>query len=184
MKKAHHIKVLDALSGKLSGAKSATVVNYQGLATKDLQVLRAELSKVGGTFTVVKNTLLKLALDKTQAGQDIPTNALDGPTAIILAKDDEVAPLSALAKFAKERALPKLKFGVFDNVIVDSEKLEILSKLPNKTTLYAQLIGTIAGPAYGLVGTLNANLQMLVYIFDQRSRQQANLLKAVITNGK
>lgn len=180
MNKAQKVKVLETLSGNLSSAKSATVVNYQGLATKDLQVLRSELNKVGGTFTVVKNTLLKLALEKTQDNiQDIPANIFDGPTAVVLAKDDEVAPLQSLAKFAKEKSLPKFKFGIFDNAIIDSEKLDILSKLPNKATLYGQLVGTLVSPVYGLVGTLSSNMQSLVYILGQRVKQQ----EAVITNG-
>lgn len=170
MKKAQKVEVLETLSGNLTRAKSATVVGYQGLTVKDLQALRAELNKVGGTFTVVKNTLLNLALGKNH---EVPTGALDGPTAIVLAKDDEVAPLQSLAKFAKEKSLPKLKFGVFDNVIIDAQKLDILSKLPNKTTLYGQLVGTLIGPAYGLVGVLNANLQSLVYILDQRAKKLA-----------
>lgn len=174
MKKAQKVEVLETLSGSLTRAKSATVVNYQGLTMKDLQALRTELNKVGGTITVVKNTLLKLALKSTFGTSDtFPASSFDGPTAVVLAKDDEVAPLTSLAKFAQEKALPKLKFGVFDNVIIDAKKLDILSKLPSKNTLYGQLVGTLVGPAYGLVGALNSSMQSLVYMLDQRAKKLA-----------
>lgn len=172
MKRLEKEQAVEQLAQDLKEAKSVTVVDYQGLGVKDLQGLRGELAKVGGSFTVVKNTLLKIALKNAGTTTEDET-FFDGPTAIITAKEDEIAPLQVLAKMIKERELPKLKFGVFDSNLVNTANLNVLSKLPGKTTLYSQLVGTLVGPAYGLVGTLNAGLQQLVYILDQRSKQVA-----------
>ena len=43
-----------------------------------------------------------------------------------------------------------------------------LSKLPSKLELLVKLMQQIQGPAYGLVRTLNGNIQKLVYVLQAR----------------
>lgn len=169
MNKAQKVEVLENLANQLKVAKSATVVDYKGMTMSDLQSLRAALSPVGGKFTVVKNTLLRLALEKE--GNKPEDSLLEGQTALIVAKEDEIAPLQALAKYLKTKELPALKFGVFEGKLVNTQDLTTLSKLPGKQTLYEQLVGSLAGPVYGLVGALQGNLQKLVYILNVHAQQ-------------
>ena len=183
MNKQQKVEVLENLTNQLKNTKSATIVDYKGMTMTDLQALRSALSPVGGSFTVVKNTLLRLALKNSFAGGASSTSdtfgtfdssAFEGQTALILSSDDEIAPLQALAKHLKTSEKPALKFGIFDGKIVDTNDLTILSKLPGKQTLYGQLVGSLAGLSYGLVGVLNANLQMLVSVLGQREKQLSN----------
>jgi large subunit ribosomal protein L10 len=96
---------------------------------------------------------------------------LNGPTAVVFANSDEIAPLQLIGKTIKEMEKPELKFGLFDSKFLDAQSLTVLSKLPGKQVLYGQLVSSLSGPAYGLVGVLNANLQQLVYILEQRRQQ-------------
>lgn len=169
MNKTQKIEVLENLTNQLKVAKSATVVDYKGMTMTDLQTLRESLSAVGGSLNVVKNTLLKIALEKSIGKSD--DLVIDGPTALILSHDDEIAPLQALAKYLKTKELPALKFGVFEGKLVNTQDLTTLSKLPGKQTLYEQLVGSLAGPVYGLVGALQGNLQKLVYILNVHAQQ-------------
>src|SRR5687768_4115401 len=104
MKKAKKVEVLASLEKQLKTTKSATVVDYKGMTMTDLQTLRESLSTVGGSFNVVKNTLLKIALEKTiksnasDTSNDSDALIIEGQTALILSTDDEIAPLQALAK--------------------------------------------------------------------------------------
>ncbi|MBI4033210.1 MAG: 50S ribosomal protein L10, partial [Candidatus Blackburnbacteria bacterium] len=140
------------------------VVNYQGIPVKEQEKLRRDLGKVGGHFQVVKNTLLKRAFENAKVKDGLPRDeVLRGPTAVVLANDDELAPLQILGKLIRATAFPQLKFGIFGGDILDSEKLQRLAQLPAKNVLFGQLVGTMASPMYGLVGTLQGNLQKLVY---------------------
>ena len=125
---------------------------------------------------MVKNTLLRLALKNTFDTFDtfntFDTSALEGQIALIVAKDDEVAPLQALAEYLKGADKPVLKFGVFEDKLINTEDLNTLSKLPGKPTLYGQLVGSLSVPTYGLVGVLQGNLQKLVYILDAKVKMQ------------
>ena len=138
MKKSEKPFVVEDLAARLKDAKSVAVIDYQGLATKQLNELRTKIKAVGGVFMVAKNTLLKLAFESargTRGTLDSRDTLLTGPTAVVFAEQDEIAPLQIIGKAIKESGLPKLKFGIFDNDIVDSAKLLTLSSLPGKNNI-------------------------------------------------
>jgi large subunit ribosomal protein L10 len=172
MKKAEKVIFVDNLKAELKDAKSAVLINYSGLAVKPQQELKARLAEVGGKMIVVKNTLLSRAADS--AGFDsknLTTEILSGQTALIIATDDPIAPIQVLGKFAKEFEVPKFKVGMVDGSFQDTESLTKLSALPGRDALLGQFLGTLMGVQYGVVGTLNANLQKLVYVLDTASKK-------------
>ena len=122
-------------------------------------------------MVVVKNTLLKRASEaaKLDPGM-VKDEVLQGQTALVVAKSDPVGPIQVLGKFAKEFSLPKFKVGVVDGTFEDEAALTKLSTLPGRDILLGQLLGALVASEYGLVGTLNANLQKLVYILDQKAK--------------
>lgn len=160
------------LTTELKGAKSVVLVNYAGLGVKSQQELKSRLSAVDGRMIVVKNTLLKIA--GKEAGVDEKAMADDilvGQTALVIASGDAIAPLQVLGKFAKEFSVPKFKVGVIDGSFQDEASLAKLSTLPGRDALLGQFLGTLMGVQYGLVGTLNANLQKLVYVLSEASKK-------------
>lgn len=176
MKKSEKPFVVEDLTKRFEDAKSAVALDYQGLTVKDSEKLRRQISEAGGKLVVAKNTLLKLALKNAKVAKVVKVeeveNELQGPTAVVFAEGDEIAPLQKLGKFILEKGLPKLKFGIFGTEIFDAEKLLALSKLPSRNVLLARLMGTIASPSYGLVSMLNANMQRLVYILSAKAKQE------------
>ncbi len=173
MIKSDKPQVVEDLTKSLKTAKSVTVINYQGISNKALGDLRQKVREVGGTFIVAKNTLVKRALTDSGLKLDsVAEDGLNGPTAVIFAQDDEIAPLQIIGNSIKETEFPKLKFGIFDSMFLNADRLLALSKLPTKNVLQAQLLGALIGPKYGMVGALKGNLSKLVYILDQRTKQQ------------
>ena len=157
------------LSEVLKGAKSIILVDYSGLSVPMQQELKKKLKEVGAKMVVVKNTLFKLAGKDAKVLDNVLTDTvLTGQTALVLALEDPVAPLGILAKFAQEYEVPQLKVGIVEGSFQDKESLDVLSKLPGKDVLLIQTVGAIAAPAYGLVGTLQTNLQKLTYILDSK----------------
>ena len=172
MKKLEKKAFADKLGGELKSAKSVILVNYAGLGVKAQQELKVRLSEVGGRMIVVKNTLLKIAGEAAGIDKEILTESiLVGQTAVILASDDPVAPIQVLGKFAKEFEVPKFKVGVVEGSFQNESSLTKLSSLPGRDALLGQLLGTLMGPMYGITGTLNANLQKLVYVLDTASKK-------------
>lgn len=167
MRKADKPLIVDKLAKQIQEAKSVTVLDYQGMPNKQLNELRQKVREASGIFTVSKNSLIKRAFEQAKVKIE---PELAGPTAIIFAENDEVAPLQVLGKSIMESGLPRLKFGIFSSEFLGMEKVLALSKLPSKNVLLSRLLGTLIAPKYNLFQVLNANLQKLVYILEHRSK--------------
>jgi large subunit ribosomal protein L10 len=172
MLKNQKIEFVDKLKEELKDTKGVVLVNYTGLAVKPQQELKTRLAAVGGRMIVVKNTLLLRALETAGFDlKDLEGDILTGQTAIVIATEDAVAPVQVLGKFAKEFEVPKFKVGLVEGSFQDTAALTKLATLPGRDALLSQVLGTLMGLEYGLVGTLNGNLQKLVYILDQASKK-------------
>ncbi|HLE48412.1 MAG TPA: 50S ribosomal protein L10 [Patescibacteria group bacterium] len=170
MKKAEKVYFVDNLSATIKSATGVVLIDYTGLAVKQQQELKKRLRGVGATMTVSKNTLFKLAADKAESPKEISTDTvLEGPTALVVTEGDPIAALQVLDKFAKEFEIPSLKVGVIEGLFQDKNALLTLSKLPGKSALQAAVLGAIQAPVYGLLGTLQGNLQKLVFILKTKS---------------
>ncbi len=147
------------------------LVNYTGLNVKAQQDLKRRLKEAGGRMVVVKNTLLKRAIENAGLDKETSTDEiLSGQTAIVLAYDDPIAPIQALGKFAKEFELPKFKVGIVEGSFQNADALNKLSILPGRDALLGQVLGSLVSNLYGLVGTLQNPLQTLVYTLDQKAK--------------
>lgn len=178
MKKIEKQFFVENLKAELKDAKSVVLVNYAGLTVKSQQELKKRLGEVGGKMVVVKNTLLSRAAESAGLKKEnLEGDVLKGQTALIIATDDVVAPIQVLGKFAKEFVntdgdpVPKFKVGIVEGSFQDSAALAKLSTLPGRDALLSQVLGTLMGLPYGLVGTLNGNLQKLVYILSEASKK-------------
>ncbi|QQS39374.1 50S ribosomal protein L10 [Candidatus Woesebacteria bacterium] len=170
MNKVSKEKFVSDLAKEIKAASCVVLVDYMGLTVKLQQALKSELSKVNATMVVVKNTLFKLAAEKADAPKETTDTALVGPTAMVITTGDPIAPLQVLGKFSKVNELPQFKIGIVENVFQNSETLLKLSTLPGKDALFAQALGAIAAPLYGIVGTLNAPMQKLVYVLSEAAK--------------
>jgi len=173
MKKQEKSFFIDNLAAELKDATGVVLVNYSGMDVKSQQKLKKSLKEVDAKMVVVKNTLLKLAGEK--AGIDksfLEIEVLEGQNALVISTKDPVTPISILGKFSKENESPKLRFGIVDGTFQDTKTLEMLSTLPGKDVLMSQVLGSLLSNLYNLTGTLNANLQNLVSILDQKSKSK------------
>ena len=171
MKKADKPIFVENLSEKLVSATGYVLVDFNGLTVKLQQDLKKRLREVDATMEVVKNSLFKLAAGKAKSPTEIATDTvLQGPTAIVITKSDPISILQVISKFAKESEMPQLKVGVIENSFQDKTSLEKLATLPGKQVLQMQVIGAIQAPTYGLVGTLQGNIQKLLYMLDQKAK--------------
>jgi large subunit ribosomal protein L10 len=158
------------LTEKLKDAKSLILTDYRGLTVDQISELREKVKESGGELEVVKNTLLARAA--TEAKVKFEENSLAGPTAVIWAWDDEIAPIKAVYSFSKEAGLPEIKSGLFGNEVILPDKIKELARLPGLEGLRAKLVGTLSSPTYGLVNSLNWNLKKLVYILKARQESK------------
>lgn len=185
MKKSEKILVVEDLTARLGDAKSIVLTDITGLRVNDQNRLRRMLNEVDAKLLVVKNTLLSRALGQAHHIKHLTSNlkpVLSGQTAIIISQANEVEPLQALGKFIKKLEMPRLKVGIISGNIYDETSLVQISKLPGREVLAAQVVGALTNPLYNLVGTLQGNLQKLVYLLSEVSKSANQNVSAPVAS--
>ena len=170
MNKQNKTDLIKDLAPKLKASTSIVFVNYAGLSVTLQKKLKDQLKAIGSDMTVVKNTLIRLA--GKEAGIDesvLSDEVLSGQTAVIMTEEDAVAPIQIIGKFVKENQIPNFKMGIVEGNVQNKEGLVKISTLPTKDVLFSQVVGSLQSSMYGLVGTLNGNMQKLVYILKEVS---------------
>lgn len=142
------------LAEKLKGSCAGVIVDYKGITVADDTVLRRNLREAGVEYTVVKNTMLKLAIK--EAGLEGLADVLEGTTAIAMSKEDPIAAAKVLGEFAEKNKQFTIKAGFMDGEIMDAEKVIALGKLPSKDGLVSMLLSVLVAPVRGMAVALNA----------------------------
>jgi len=146
--------IVAALTDRLNNACAGVIVDYKGINVADDTALRKELREAGVEYTVVKNTLLRLAIASTQLN-GLET-VLDGTTAIATSADDYVAAARILSKFADTHKEFNIKNGFLDQEVIDTTKIAGLAKLPSREVLLAQVLGAFQAPISAFARAIQA----------------------------
>jgi large subunit ribosomal protein L10 len=162
---------IEALRQKIGSSKNLFFTNYAGLTVGDITKLRNELRKDGSsTYGVVKNSLFSIAAGDDLAGKF--ESYLTGPTAIVFAGEDPVAPAKALKTFGDANKPVEVKAAYIDGQLVDAKGVAQLAALPPKIELLSRLVGSLKSPISGLVYVLSGNQSGLVRVLNQVREQK------------
>jgi large subunit ribosomal protein L10 len=164
-------RVVEQLAERLRSAETLMVADYRGLTMPQIDELRSRLLEAGARFTVVKNTLTKLAAEQAGATDVLPL--IDGPTAIAFLEvdGDPVAVAKVLNEAARANDVLVIRGGVLEGTAVGDGEIRQLATLPPADVLRAQLAGAVAAPLTTIVGLFTAPLRDLVGVIDARIRQ-------------
>jgi len=144
MKREQKSSLISMVQEKLSSSNGIFVVENRGLSVKETEALRNALRPITHMFKVVKNRLMKRALDGTSFST--VADFLKKPTAVVLA-DDPFAVAKALAAFADSHPNLSIVGGHMDgNLLSQSEVLEI-SKLPSMDEIRGTIARILVEPA-------------------------------------
>ncbi|HCL58198.1 MAG TPA: 50S ribosomal protein L10 [Spirochaetia bacterium] len=132
------------------------ITEFRGLTVADITGLRTKLRETGCVYQIVKNNILKIALNnKSIAELD---SVLVGPNAVLFAADP-ISAAKVLKEFLKEKANTdklKIKAGVSEGKIVDSAYINQLGDLPSKEELLSRLLRVLNNPVQKLAVALKA----------------------------
>ncbi len=148
--------IVDEVTGQLQEFSSVYLTNYSGLTVEHSNELRKKFRASNVQFRVVKNTLLRRAMEEVGGFEGIYDH-LDGPTAVALS-DEPAAPARVLKDFAEGpgEGLPALKGAFIDGAIYGADALDVLSKLKSKDELIGDILGLLLSPMPNVIGSLQA----------------------------
>ena len=147
-------QIVQEIKAKIENSQSFVIIDYKGLTVAQDTEFRSEFRKNDVEYKVLKNTLVRKALN--ELGYTEFDEALNGPSAFAFGTTDAVAPAKVAAEGVKKYNKMQVKCGMFDKKYADAATCEAMSKVPNKETLLAMLVSVLSAPMRGLAVALNA----------------------------
>lgn len=160
MERTKKQKVVEELGAKFNRMNSMFIAEYSGLKVSQMTKLRKELRSVDAELNVVKNTLLNIASEGTNA--QALKDSFSGPNAIVCIYKDPVGAAKVITGFLKEMPQLKLKAGFLGKQAITPEDVLKLATLPSRELLIAKLMGLLQGTPQRFVYALSGNLSKLM----------------------
>lgn len=144
--------VVAEVSAQVAEAQAIILAEYRGLEVGNLTQLRAQARKSGVYLRVLKNTLVRRAIDGTPFSG--LSDEMVGPLMFGISTDP-VAAAKVMNDFAKSNDKFVIKAGAMPNQVMDANGVKALATMPSREELLAKLLGTMQAPIAKFVRTLN-----------------------------
>ena len=153
------------LRENLDGVTTLFLLENHGLNVNDVNRLRSEVRKTEATYKVVKNTVVRLAVEGTEMEGITPF--LIGPKVLAYTDGDGVALAKVLKDFIKNH--PELQFeqAFLEGQILEAKEAEKIAELPSREELITKLVYLLQSPIRRLAVALNAPLQQFANVVGQ-----------------
>ena len=151
------------LTELLSNAKTTVYARYQGLTVAELQELRKAAREAGVKIKVVKNRLVRVAMNEIAVYKDTDTTGLTGQLLYAVSSDDEVIPAKVLANFAKTHEALELAGGFSDlGNALSADDVKALAAMPSKNEMIASVVMTLLSPVNDVVSATSGSLSGII----------------------
>jgi len=165
-------ELTEELAVRLRDAETIFLTDFTGLDVKAMTELRSELRAQGLAYRVVKNTLARRAIEGLELEE--LEEYLVGPTGLLLAGADPVAPARIIRDFAKKHdSRPAVKIALIDRRPVTPESVEAMADLPSRDELFGFIAGGLTAAVGGIAGVLNAVIRDIAYMIEGVAEKQA-----------
>lgn len=154
MARADKVAAVAELTDRFRSSSGAMLTEYRGLTVAQLAELRRSLGD-NATFTVVKNTLTKIAAKDAGLEEEI-SRLLSGPSAIAFVEGDVVETAKGLRDFARANPMLVIKGGVVDGAALSPEEISRLADLEPRDVILAKLAGALQASMARAAATFNA----------------------------
>ena len=144
------------LKAKIDGAAAGVLVSYKGINVADDTKLRKELREAGVEYAVIKNSLIRFAVQGTAL--EGLSEVLEGTTALAISKDDPIVAANLLNKFAESTKNKEfqIKGGFVEGKLMSKEQMQQIAKLPGREGMLSMFAGALTSTLSGLAVAMQA----------------------------
>ena len=150
-------QVVSDIVKKFQDAQSVIIVNYSGLTVEQVTGLRAQFRAAGVEYVVLKNTLVRRALQELNIeGLD---EVLNGPSAFAFGMNDPVSPAKIISDVINKNSkleVLSIKAGLLGTEVMSMDQIKSLAETPSREVLLARFIGSLQSSIAGFVRVLDA----------------------------
>ena len=173
MTKEQKQSAINDLSEKLDSNGVIYITDISELDAMATSALRRQCHAKDVKLSVVKNTLLKKAMENVK-GKDFTElyEVLPGPTAIMLSDTGNV-PAKLIKDFRKKSDKPILK-GAFveESIYIGDDQLKSLVDIKSKDELIGEIIGLLQSPAKNVLSALTTGKSTIAGIVKTLSEKE------------
>ena len=155
----------EQLREAFQGVNTLFLLENHGLSVNEINQLRSNVRRSNGTYKVVKNSVVRLAIDGTDKA-DLAEH-LVGPKALAWTQDDPVALAKALKEFTKDHPQLTWHSAWLEGQILESSDAQKIADMPSREELIVRLLFMLQSPIRRLATALNAPLQNLASVLGQ-----------------
>lgn len=157
MRKEEKTKIIDEIAALLSKYDNVYVADLTGLTVEKSNNLRRLCFRKGVKLKVVKNTLLKKAMEQLDTDYSEMYPALHGNSAIMLSEIGNV-PARIIKDFRTKSPIPALKVAFIDkSIYFGDNQLDVLYHLKTKEELVGDIISLLQSPARNVISALQSS---------------------------
>jgi len=172
MKKEEKDIIIGELTEQLKSNKNFYLADTSELNAEDTSDLRRKCFEKDIKLRVVKNTLLKKALEKTEGGYDELYDVLKQSTSIMFTETPNL-PAKLIREFRKTKEKPLLKAAyVEESIYIGDDQLELLANLKSKEELIGDIILLLQSPIKNVVSSLQSGGQTITGILKTLSEKE------------
>mgnify|MGYP006279731635 CR=1 FL=1 len=156
MTREEKTQTIEALKQQLDEHNYFYLTDVSELNADATSKLRRACFKKNVQLTVVKNKLLKIAMERSDKELDDLMDVLSGPTALMFTDTGNV-PAKLIKEFRKEYPKPLVKGAYVEEMTyLGDEQLDMLSNIKSKDELIADVISLLQAPAKNVVSALQS----------------------------
>jgi large subunit ribosomal protein L10 len=146
--------IIDNLAQRLNATKHFYLTDISELNAEETSNLRRKCFEKEISLLVVKNTLLRKAMEKSDGEYNDLYDVLKDSTSIMFCETGNV-PAKLIKEFRKTMEKPVLKAAfVEESIYIGDDQLDALSTIKSKEELLGDLLGLLQSPAKNLVSAL------------------------------
>lgn len=146
-------QIVSEVNEAANSALSAVLADYRGVTVGDMTELRKNARENKVYLRVVRNTLLKRAVEDTDF--ECIGEVLVGPTILAFSQEDPGAAARVLKDFAKEHDDFEIKALSIGGKLLDASDIDVLAKLPTYDQAISILMSVMLAPVTKLARTFN-----------------------------
>ncbi|MET1010837.1 MAG: 50S ribosomal protein L10 [Actinomycetota bacterium] len=131
------------LKEQIEGSAALLLTEYRGLTVSEITELRTSLGEGGARFAVIKNTLMRRAIEDTDAAG--LGSLFEGPSAVAFVLEDPVAAAKSVTAAAKKFPALVLKGGFVEGRVLSADEARSLAELESREVMLSRIAGLMKG---------------------------------------
>ena len=166
MNKDQKTQLVESLVEKFKNSSALYFTKYTGMGVEQATELRSDFKDNDSEYFISKNTLTKLAIEKSGLDNKLFDDYLSGQVGIVYAGNDPTAPARVIKKFSESNECLEVIGLYFDGEIYEPSKYKQLADLPSKEELLTKIVCGLNSPMTKVVFCLQSPMSNLVNVLN------------------